>query len=148
MKVEEALQGASKVFLDTAPIVYYVEARAEFVPIVRPVFRLLDEGQFEGIASPVTLAECLVKPKQLGLLDLQQRFISFLTNTEGITLIMLGESVGILAAEMRSRYHLKLPDALQVATALETGCNRFLTNDIQLKRVTELNVLVMNELEA
>lgn len=147
MKVEEALQGGSKVFLDTAPIVYYLEARTEFVPILGPLFRLLGEGQFEGIASPVTLAECLVKPKQLGLMELQQRFISFLTNTEEITFVTLGESVGVLAAEMRSRYHLKLPDALQMATALETGCAVFLTNDAQLKRVTELKVLVLSELE-
>jgi len=48
------------------------------VPIVGPFFRLLDEGQFEGITSPVTLAECLVKPKQSGLMELQQSFIGFL----------------------------------------------------------------------
>ena len=117
------------------------------MPIMRPIFQMLDERQFEGIASPVTLAECLVKPKQLGLVDLQQGFINLLTNTEGIVFVTLGEQVGILAAEMRSRYHLKLPDALQVATALATGCETFLTNDIQLKRVTDLKVLVVGELE-
>jgi predicted nucleic acid-binding protein len=45
------------------------------------------------------------------------------------------------AAELRARYNLKTPDALQVATAIETGCNAFLTSDMRLKRITELRIL-------
>lgn len=147
MKVEDALQGVNKVFLDTAPVVYYLEASAEFVPVVCPIFHLLDEGQFIAIASPVTLAECLVKPKRLGLVDLEREFIDFLTNTEGIVFVSLDERVAMLAAEMRSQYQLKLPDALQIATAMEAGCEAFLTNDSQLKRIPDLRVLVISELE-
>jgi predicted nucleic acid-binding protein len=40
-----------------------------------------------------------------------------------------------------------LTDALQIAVALEAGCEAFLTNDRTLKRVTELRVLVLDELE-
>lgn len=148
MKVEDALRRSRKVFLDTAPVIYYVEARPKFVPFVRPIFDLIDRGQLEGVTSPVTLAECLVKPKQLGLVDLQRRFISFLTNTEGIVFVELGERIGTIAAEIRSQYDLKLPDALQIAAAIVSGCEAFLTNDTQLKRVTELRVLVISELEA
>lgn len=42
---------------------------------------------------------------------------------------------------------MQLPDALQVAVALERGCEAFLTNDRRLARVTELRVLVLDELE-
>jgi predicted nucleic acid-binding protein len=48
---------------------------------------------------------------------------------------------------MRVKYNLKLPDALQIATALETGCDAFLTDDKALKRLTELKILVLYELE-
>ncbi len=128
VNIETAWQGVSKVFLDTAPVIYYVEAKEEFAAIVQPIFRWLDEGRFEGIASPVTLAECLVQPKRLGLAQLELGFINFLTNTEGIVFVDLDETVGILAAEMRSRYNLKLPDALQMATALTSRCDAFLTS--------------------
>jgi hypothetical protein len=40
------------------------------------------------------------------------------------------------AAELRARYNLRTPDALQVATALVRRCEAFLTNDARLKRVT------------
>jgi predicted nucleic acid-binding protein len=33
------------------------------------------------------------------------------------------------AADIRVRYGLKLPDALQIASALVAGCDAFLTND-------------------
>ncbi|MGL5942119.1 MAG: type II toxin-antitoxin system VapC family toxin [Waterburya sp.] len=48
---------------------------------------------------------------------------------------------------MRVKYNLKLPDALQITTAIETGCDSFLTNDKALKRVTELRILILDELE-
>jgi len=51
------------------------------------------------------------------------------------------------AATLRAKYNLRTPDALQVATALEFDCQAFLTNDIALKRVTELRVLILDELE-
>ncbi|MBW4523229.1 MAG: PIN domain-containing protein [Scytolyngbya sp. HA4215-MV1] len=44
------------------------------------------------------------------------------------------------------QYNLKLPDALQIATARVTGCQAFLTNDTALKRVGELRILVLSEL--
>ena len=50
------------------------------------------------------------------------------------------------AAELRVSYGIKLPDALQIAVALIAGCDVFLTNDDRLKRVTDLQILVIEEL--
>ena len=47
---------------------------------------------------------------------------------------------------MRARYNLSLTDALQIATAIQSDCDAFLTNDLQLKRVNELSILVVTEL--
>ena len=51
------------------------------------------------------------------------------------------------AAELRARYNLRMPDALHVAAALSTSCDALLTNDARLKRVQELPILVLDELE-
>jgi predicted nucleic acid-binding protein len=40
---------------------------------------------------------------------------------------------------------LKTPDAIQLAAALITSADYFLTNDIRLKVVNEIKVLVLEE---
>jgi predicted nucleic acid-binding protein len=50
-------------------------------------------------------------------------------------------------AEVRAHYNLKLADSFQVAAAIVAGCDAFLTNDFELKRVSGINILVLDELE-
>ena len=46
-----------------------------------------------------------------------------------------------------TKLNLRTPDALQLSAVVEINCQAFLTNDTQLKRVTELRVLILDELE-
>jgi|GEM_PF-2735467 len=56
MKFSQSFLGINKVFLDTAPIIYYVEGTPGFGEVVREVFNLLAQGSFQAVSSPVTLA--------------------------------------------------------------------------------------------
>jgi predicted nucleic acid-binding protein len=147
MKLEEALSSQNRVFIDTAPVIYYIERNTEYFPVVRPIFQRLINGSFQAVTSPITLAECLIKPIREGLLQPQQDFIDVLTTGENTLFVPIDAIVSQKAAELRVQYGFKLPDALQVAIALTAGCDAFLTNDEQLKRVTELQVLILRELE-
>jgi hypothetical protein len=77
MKVSDALQGVSRLLLDTAPVIYYVEANPNYTAVVTPVFDLIDDGALTAVTSPITLAECLVVPLRAGSTALQQDFICF-----------------------------------------------------------------------
>lgn len=58
---------ASKtVFLDTAPLIYFIEGNSEYQPIVSHLFDFNDEGGFSFVTSSVTLLEVLVKPLRKG----------------------------------------------------------------------------------
>lgn len=50
-------------------------------------------------------------------------------------------------AHPQARYHLRMPNALQVAVAIKAGCEAFLTNDRDLQRIDDLRILVLDELE-
>jgi len=63
-----------------------------------------------------------------------------------IKMLEIGPDIAEKAADLRARYNLRTPDALQVATALYAGCDAILTNDAAMARVTELSVLVIDDL--
>lgn len=146
MKVNNAIQGIRRLFLDTAPIIYYVENHPNCYELTQVIFDGIDEGLLLGVTSPISLSECLVYPYKLGLIALAQDFIYLIVDGENINFVLIDEDIGNLAAQMRARYNLSLTDALQIATAIQSNCDAFLTNDLQLKRVNELSILVISEL--
>jgi len=146
MNLDELLQSISRLFLDTAPVIYYVERHPNYFVCLEPLFQRIDAGSVIAVTSPVTLAECLVMPFRLNLLPLQQNFSDLIVMGRNTEFHSLNADIGQRAAELRARYNLTLTDAFQIATALHANCEAFLTNDIALQRVTELRVLTVDEL--
>jgi predicted nucleic acid-binding protein len=145
LKIDAALQNITHLFLDTAPVIYYVEKNPQYFATVGFVFDQIDSGSMTAVTSPVTLAECLIVPYRLGIANLQQDFLDLIVYGNNTVFISIDRDIGRRAAELRARYNITLPDALQIASALAAGSNAFLTNDATLKRVTEVNVLVLDE---
>lgn len=144
MTLDEVLKGVKIVFFDTAPVIYYVENHPLFADAVEEVIDKLDEG-LQGVISPVTLAECLVNPLKNHDRKLQRDFIDFLLRHRSITMVDVDPKIGFLAARLRGQHGLKLLDAFQVATAIHSGCDALLTNDDQFRRISTLQVLVVED---
>ena len=89
----------------------------------------------------------LVQPLRQGNAKLQQEYSELLLHSANFETMPIDADTAKRAATLRAVYNLRTPDALQIATALEFNCQAFLTNDKQLQRVTELRVLVLDELE-
>ena len=148
MIITDSFKGVNRLFLDTAPIIYYVERNPKYLASVRVVFQQISNGLLIGVASPVTLAECLVRPYILEQTELQQNFIELITNTNNIEYVPISDqNIALGAAQIRAKYNLKLPDAFQIAVALTTNCDAFFTNDAIFKRITEIQVLVLDDFE-
>jgi predicted nucleic acid-binding protein len=147
MNLSERLKGVRRVFLDTAPVIYFVEENPHYAAKAQGVFERLDSGELSAVASPVTLLECLVLPYRSGNTEAAQAFTRLLVNSESVSFHPIDEQVADQAANLRARHNLTLADALQVAVALSSGCDAFLTNDAALKRVEGLNVIVLDEIE-
>jgi predicted nucleic acid-binding protein len=62
-------------------------------------------------------------------------------------MLSIDREIAERAAHIRATYNIRIPDALQLGAALSAGCEAFLTNDHDLRRVTDLRVLVLEELE-
>ena len=148
MTIEENFEGVTRLFLDSAPVIYYVERNSRYFAIVDVIFELIFDGSLMAVTSPVTLAECLVPPYRLGQTELQQEFINVIVGGDNIMFEpIVDEDIARQAAQIRARYNLQLPDAFQVAIAMAAKCEALLTNDATFSRVTELRVLVLDDLE-
>lgn len=145
MTITERLENITRLFLDTAPVIYYVEAHAKYLPIVEPIFDMLDQDRLNVVTSPVTLAECLIVPQRLGQKNLEQTFVELLTAGSSTLFIPIDQSIAEKSAALRAKYNLTLTDAFQAAVAILTDCDAFLTNDTLLKRITDLDIIVLDE---
>jgi predicted nucleic acid-binding protein len=146
-KLDDALTGVTRLGFDTAPIIYFVEAHPQYDALVTEVFQRVADGALTGYTSVIALTEVLVHPLRHSDAHLQQQYRDLLLNSDNFETCSVDPHIAELAADLRARYNLRTPDALQIAAALDANCEAFLTNDAALRRVTELRVLVLDDLE-
>lgn len=147
MKLADALAGVSHLFLDSAPLIYLVEAHPRYLPVIAAVVGMIEARVVVGVTSPVTLAECLVVPYRHGSHTLVERYAARIVGGYNTRFTLIDEHIAQHAAELRARYNLRLADAFQTAVALQTDCEALLTNDASLRRVSELRMLIVEDLE-
>jgi predicted nucleic acid-binding protein len=131
--LSEELIRIKSIFIDTAPIIYYMEAHPQFGPLAREVVSAFQSGDLNAFSSVITLAEVLPKPVERGDEKLARQFAEFLKHGRNLTLIEISEGTAEAAGYLRGRYSfLKTVDAIQLAAAIEVGAEAFLTNDAKL----------------
>lgn len=124
--------------VDTAPIIYLLEGHAQFLPLFIGLFEAEAAGELQITLSTITLAEVLTGPLRAGNDALAQRYEKALAH---YTVAPVSSTVAVLAARMRARYGLKLPDAIQLANALDQEAAALVTHDRDFARVEGLTIL-------
>ena len=61
-------------------------------------------------------------------------------------MISLEEKIADTASSLRAEYNIKTSDAIQVASSILAGARAFITNELSLKRVSELDIIIMKEI--
>lgn len=139
------MTGYKKVFVDTTPIIYFLDQDQNFGNKAKQIFvEILSTGK-QMITSTVTCTEYLVYPYRNGNQEKIDVFFEFVQN-EGIPLVPITVDIAKKAAKIRASYAgFKAMDAIQLAVAVETGCDLFLTNDKQLKQFREVTCVTVEE---
>ncbi len=124
--------------VDTAPFIYILESHPKFADQFVGLFEAAAAGKLNIALSTITLAEVLTGPFKAGQTALAKRYEKALS---GYTLISVTPPIAALAAQLRGQYRLKLPDAIQLATALDVGATAFVTHDRDFSQVTGMKIL-------
>ena len=136
----------NKVFLDTTPIIYFLDGDVNFGNKVESILSEILENEIEMLTSTITCMEYLTYPYKAGNTEKVDVFFDFIVDCN-IPLYAVDEEVAKEAARSRAEYTaFKAMDALQLATACITECDLFLTNDKQLRQFGEIRCITVEGL--
>jgi predicted nucleic acid-binding protein len=92
------------------------------------------------------MTELLVQPIRGSDEKLVGEFFLLLTRYPHLEWMPTTVPIAALAARFRATYRLRTPDALQAATAVYSAATGLITNDVSFRRLTEIQVLVLDDL--
>lgn len=117
-----------RAYVDRCLFIYWVERAA---PQTEAAQRWLEGNADASLCiSPLVRMEILVKPMRLQQLALIEAYETLL---EAQIWLTINDRIFARALDLRSRFGLKTPDALHLATAQQHGCDELWTNDNRLK---------------
>lgn len=132
--------------LDTALFIYHFEDHPRYRALTAQILRQISAGRCRAVVSELTLLELLVQPLRLERQDVADEYELLLANFPHLDLISMDRAIILRAAQLRARVGLRTPDALIAATAIERGASLLVTNDRQLLRLTDIEVVCLDDL--
>lgn len=133
-----ALADGATVLVDSAPIIYTLEAHSRFAKRFAALFQRHADGQIVLAVTPVTIAEVLTGPLKAGEEALAKRYRAVLESWQVVDFTC---DIAASAARLRGKYGLKLPDAIQAASALAINADALVTHDRDFANLRGLRVL-------
>jgi predicted nucleic acid-binding protein len=124
--------------LDTAPVIYCLEGHPKLAARFAPIFDAHAEGRILFAATTITVCEVLTGP-------MKARDISMVRHCRAIfdtwQIVELDSEIAESAARLRASLGLRLPDAVQVSSALAIKAAALVTHDRDFSRVKTLRIL-------
>jgi predicted nucleic acid-binding protein len=145
MEFQNALKKLKRVGLDSSILIYHLEDLEPYSSLTENIFARVAEGSLNAVLSTVSVTELLVQPFTTGQKDriaAIERFLYSLPNTE---IKSPDYPIAREAARLRSRYRVRTPDALLIATSINKKADAFITNDGGLRALRDegLTILVL-----
>lgn len=146
MTLADEFSQISTIFIDTAPVIYYIEAHPQFGPLAKEVVDTFQSERLIAFSSVITITEVLPKPIEAGDEKLARKFAEFLKRGKNLSLIEISAGIAERAGRLRGQYSdLRTIDAIQISAAIDVGADAFLTNDKKLKQIKEIKVIILKD---
>jgi predicted nucleic acid-binding protein len=138
--------GFDAVFIDSVAFIYLIENHPKYFDRVRRFIGREIENENSLITSVISVSEFCVKPFRENDTTILADFKEALEQLE-IRVLDINFDIAEQSSRLRAKYKsLKTADALQIASALSFNCKRFLTNDLPLKSIEEIEVILIEDL--
>jgi predicted nucleic acid-binding protein len=139
------------VLLDTNAIVYFLAGEEPYTDFLLPLFRRVQRGGASILVSVITEAELLVRAEKDQATEARDR-IGDLLSEDGIYVINADRRIARTAARIRGAAlrqgtdkRMAIPDAIIIATAIETGCDAIVGNDAAWRGRTDIPFVYLKD---
>ena len=132
------------VALDSNIFIYHFEDNQEFKLPVDLIYQGLIKTTIRAVTSVVSVIEALSYPMpDVVVKEIEEAF----KNTPNLQILDVNYEIAREAAKIRRKYRtLRLPDAVQVASARFARAQIFITNDKRIKIFKELPIKLLTEI--
>lgn len=145
-RLADVLNRHRRVALDTSVFIYHVENYPRYSHLADLVFAWLEQPGHTAVTSTITMTEILVQPYRTLEPRRVEAMHTLLIALENLDWIAPSLEISDLAARMRAQYRLQTADAIQAATAIDTGATLLITNDFAFRRVSDFDSLILDDL--
>lgn len=134
------LEDARLVHVDARVLAHHLIGHGRFLPLTRAVIGAIREGDVRGQTSVLTLYQLLAEVYRRGEAHRANELARSLMVHEGLELVPATAEIAVQAAQVRAQLGGRPERALQVATALATGADVYLTEGSGLRRIVGMTV--------
>lgn len=143
--LEQDLHAHAVIGVDTTPFIYLWEHHPKYFHLSETLFAYLNQPQVGGVTSIITLIEACTHPQREGRTDLVEAYERALLHSKQVQVLPVDAALARRAVLLRAQHHIRVPDALQIAAAMEAGATAFVTNDRRLAKVHEVQVILLDD---
>jgi predicted nucleic acid-binding protein len=104
----------------------------------KKILELIDDGEAEGVVSTMVVAELCAGYHEFNELTEKDEFLTQLRTNPNYKIVHLDLEVAEEAGRVRAMTHLRLPDAILVASSLIAGAPILVSHDDQLVKAQGL----------
>lgn len=129
------------VALDSNLFIYYFENNPNFAPQTVKIFERLSSGTLKAVTSVLSVMETLSYPASSAIIENMREAFETVPN---LNIIDVDYRIVLEAARIRREYKFRLPDSIQLATALSSKAQAFVTNDKRLANFKQLQIVLLD----
>lgn len=134
-----------KIFLDATPIIYFIQHNEIHFEKTAKIFSFFSEADLKIISSDIVTAESCVHAYRNNDVEVLNNFAG-LMELLNVKILHTSEEIARKTSKIRAEYKsFETPDAFNLATAVISGCDIFLTNDKRLKKFDEVKCVMVDE---
>lgn len=143
-----SLSEAGIIYLDAAVLALHLAGDPAYLPLTRLALGGIRDGELSGLTSALSVYQLLVEPYRSGAEGSAERIERLLSGLPGLEIVPVSPALAAQAAQVKAQIGGSLTRAVQIATALASEAELYVTPRSALRRIAGLGVMQLDAYRA